>query len=1153
MMSNFRFSVFFVFCVLTVTASSVFGQKQFTGVEYRGETPKQLKEKFKAFELYRFDASAVSRYVHRDNYEYEIQIQVGAHHWDLALFPHDIRDPQAKLTVMTENGIEIRDKGPNAHFIGQIKGTTQKVVFHITDEFLMGMIQEKDGIYYIESGRHVSKDLPADSYIIYREQDVNPVPGVICGADELKSAKDKYLSRKHKGIEERGSCYEMIIGYAADWDYNQAHGGVNGAASYMSSILSLVATNWDDEFNDEIQVTDGPSFVSDCSSCDPWSHTTSASGLLAEFASWANSGGLNGPYAAATLWVTRDISGSVVGIAYLNGLCGSAGYNVCEDFTSNTNLLRQLQCHEIGHNYGCTHTSNGIMAPSVNGSSFWAPASVATINNNTPWSCMDECLNGSGPTADFLSDVDEGCLEFTVEFSDFSLNATSWFWEFEGGDPATSTEQNPIVKYKVKGKYSVTLTASNPYGDDSKVIFNYINVRDIPLVSFVAETQIGSNEVHFFDQTDDPETWEWDFDDGTYSDEQNPVHIFENDGTYEVTLTVTNACGQDFYSTFVDIITPVSAEFSADTTRACGALCANFATHKNNNIDVWNWSFPGGMPSSSTEPKPRVCYDKPGIYEVFLKVSNQKYKDTMTLKKYIRVDSNSVVKFTDTLDVQDSLRVYFYDHSIYHDSITWDFGNLKYVFDTVTIWRLDNTDSVVFALDSNAQVTVDARYRLDSLDVHYFKDSIYEVIAITHGACSNDTTIQHIIVGKVPVAAMTLSDVCAGEDLQLIDASTKNATHWNWTVSKGPQSVFYSTQNASWTPDESGEYLIRLIASNGVGADTIEQTITVYEEASAAYSFKVHGLEVSFTSEAVNAGSHLWYFGDGALSMDENPVHAYTDKGIYEVMYIVSNTCGMDTIVNTVDLTQLKAGISMDVTKGCAPLSVSFTSNSVDATSVEWILDGSNTPVSMEENPTVVYENAGVFEVVLVAHQGSKTDTARGVYITVDEIPVPDFSFATMDLEVRFTNTSKGSNLTYEWDFGDGEKSTDENPVHTFSTGGKYNVSLKATNLCDAYTTIKEVKIHGVRVQDVTQEKKILRITPNPAKREFEISLEDASGENGTLEIYNVQNSKLWSQVVLNQTIQHKLTVNCSSWSAGLYFVIYKTKGQVSMEKLIVR
>ena len=81
------------------------------------------------------------------------------------------------------------------------------------------------------------------------------------------------------------------------------------------------------------------------------------------------------------------------------------------------------------------------------------------------------------PVADFSADNTHIIMGHSVQFSDLSSNnPTSWTWTFEGGTPATSSEQNPLVTYEESGIYDVTLTVENQYGSDTKTIEDYITV-----------------------------------------------------------------------------------------------------------------------------------------------------------------------------------------------------------------------------------------------------------------------------------------------------------------------------------------------------------------------------------------------------------------------------------------------------------------------------------------------------------------------------------------------------------------------------------------------------------------------------------------------------------------------------------------------------
>lgn len=85
--------------------------------------------------------------------------------------------------------------------------------------------------------------------------------------------------------------------------------------------------------------------------------------------------------------------------------------------------------------------------------------------------------NTNPPATDFVASETEISVGTTITFTDLTENiVTSWAWTFEGGTPATSTEQNPTVTYDEPGNYTVTLVATNAYGSDTETKVDYITV-----------------------------------------------------------------------------------------------------------------------------------------------------------------------------------------------------------------------------------------------------------------------------------------------------------------------------------------------------------------------------------------------------------------------------------------------------------------------------------------------------------------------------------------------------------------------------------------------------------------------------------------------------------------------------------------------------
>lgn len=91
----------------------------------------------------------------------------------------------------------------------------------------------------------------------------------------------------------------------------------------------------------------------------------------------------------------------------------------------------------------------------------------------------ESTLNKSvAPYAGFDADKKEICAGENVQFTDQSFNTTSWSWYFQGGNPSTSTAQNPLVNYATPGNYLVSLTVNNSNGNNSLIKNLFIHVDD---------------------------------------------------------------------------------------------------------------------------------------------------------------------------------------------------------------------------------------------------------------------------------------------------------------------------------------------------------------------------------------------------------------------------------------------------------------------------------------------------------------------------------------------------------------------------------------------------------------------------------------------------------------------------------------------------
>jgi PKD repeat protein len=153
------------------------------------------------------------------------------------------------------------------------------------------------------------------------------------------------------------------------------------------------------------------------------------------------------------------------------------------------------------------------------------------------------------PVAAFTATPTSGAASLAVTFTDQSVNfPTSWSWNFGDGQPSTS--QNPSHTYDTPGTYTVTLTATNAAGSDGETKTGYITVTvPVPVAGFSGTPTTGPIPlmVVFTDQsTNSPTSWSWDFGDGnTVIGVSDPSHTYIAQGSYMVTLTVTNDGGSD--------------------------------------------------------------------------------------------------------------------------------------------------------------------------------------------------------------------------------------------------------------------------------------------------------------------------------------------------------------------------------------------------------------------------------------------------------------------------------------------------------------------------------------------------------------------------------------------------------------------------------
>ncbi|MDD4249590.1 MAG: PKD domain-containing protein, partial [Methanosarcina sp.] len=474
---------------------------------------------------------------------------------------------------------------------------------------------------------------------------------------------------------------------------------------------------------------------------------------------------------------------------------------------------------------------------------------------------------------------------------------------------------------------------------------------------------------------------------------------------------------------YINVTTPPVPAFSANITEGTFPLTVQF-TDESQYAETVEWNFGDG--NSSIDLNPVHTYSEAGLYTVFLTATGNGTSVTKTIDRYINVTIPPVPAFSANItEGTFPLTVQFTDESQYAESVEWNFG--------------DGSSST----------------GLNPVNT-YSEAGLYTVFltATGNGTSVTKTIDRYINVTTPPVPAFS-ANITEGTfplTVQFTDES-QYAESVEWNFGDGSSSTGL---NPVHTYSEAGLYTVFLTATgNGTSVtktveDCINVTIPPVPDFSANVTDGTFPLSVQFTDESQYAESVEWNFGDGSSSTGLNPIHTYSEAGLYTVSLTATGngtsvTKTIDRYIN-VAIPPVPA-FSANITEGLYPLTVQFTDESQYAETLKWNFgDGDS---SNELNPIHTYSAAGLYSVSLTA-TGNETSVTKTVknYVNVTLLPIPDFGASVTTgpypLTVQFMDNSSYAE-SVEWDFGDGGGSNERNPVHIYEERGLYTVTLGAS------------------------------------------------------------------------------------------------------------
>ncbi len=675
----------------------------------------------------------------------------------------------------------------------------------------------------------------------------------------------------------------------------------------------------------------------------------------------------------------------------------------------------------------------------------------------------------------FSADPVQGKVPLDVSFHDKSTGTIStWGWDF--GDGIVSNEQSPTHVYTQPGTYHVKLSVTGPDGTDEIVKEKLIVAEKSiePVRAAFSALPISGDApltVAFTDKsTGDADNWNWSFGDGLTSNEKNPSHIYSKPGIYTVRLNAGGPGGNDNVEkkALISVLgSGISPELiiTAEPAKGTAPLTVSFGKTNIDNEMSSQWSFGDG--NASSEDSPVYTYTIPGVYNVSLTIQDlQGQSRTITKNEFVNVTKPippPVANFSSNgTEGNAPYTIRFTDKS--QGDITewiWDFGD----------GTSAETQDVVHTFDATGSYPVSLTVKGPGGENQYTASQpvLVRKPIPEKPVSESENKSSAQINNTEPVAISNLSNQSGSVILNTTDTppvipnlTIQQSEKEDEKVSEKNQSV----QINGTEPEKQKEIPAPVNktepVTNGTkpelpkGFDTTERPGLVIPEIMVSEKTGPAPLSIEFTSSwADENGTYLWKFGDGAISNESEVTHTYEKPGIYSVHLTRDFEGNTQEIINTnlINVTESvlipMASFSAEPVSGPAPLHVTFKSDSTGTIS-EWIWDFGDGANGTGETVTHTYSRAGTYSVgVQVQGPGGSSTEVREDFITVGTSLTPlqarfrtDKRTGYAPLTIQFTDQSLGKVSDWNWDFGDGEKSTERNPVHEFNKTGIYSVSL---------------------------------------------------------------------------------------------------------------
>ena len=650
----------------------------------------------------------------------------------------------------------------------------------------------------------------------------------------------------------------------------------------------------------------------------------------------------------------------------------------------------------------------------------------------------------------------EGCAPLDATFALESNDNVSAVWNLNGntfvGDSLNATLDGITG---ADAQHTIGLAVTSAFGcQDSTEIM--VTVHPVPVLSLSTssaascsdEEWIIFNDAQFADSTAIV------FDNGTLM--TNPadsiIISLANENAEDLVIELTQLAFTDFgcsaASGLAHIVHPnVTAAFDAPEA-ACTPLEVNFTSNSVNATGSTAWTFGDG--TSSVENNPMHVFatesTNDSTFTVSLLATNAAGCADSTSAEVIVFGRPVAEIALDSLEGCYPVNATFANNSVGNTSVSWNYGNGE--FSAIS----DSLHTKTFFNPTETLITYTT------------------ILSVSNEHnCEASSSVAFDVAPHLNAQFDMIGQGCSPVDGQLINQS-EGAASFIWNFGDGsassnetnPEHVFVNTTNEDQT------FQVELIALSAYGCvDTVTVGVEVYPMPAAQFSVTPAIQTYPNTTVGINNNSlasasavQYWSFGDGDEVVGDQPVfHTFDSWGTYNITLLVDNGICADAHTEQINILSPHPVASfVGSGSGCAPLMVAFENNSNHGAGYVWNFDDDQ--MTSEESPVHVFTRPGTYNVSLtvIGFEGQEEEVIH--YGAVEVFPSATAAFVNSPTEVivpdqpvEFVNLSDDASVEFLWNFGDGQVSTEVDPIHFYTEPGIYDVTLTANNAFNCPTS----------------------------------------------------------------------------------------------------